>query len=206
MSQVCKDVGWDGQGFYCLRCGKAGFRSEASARGHLSQCKGRAIERGVPVVGMENLPAPVETFQRLPVEQVVLPPVGAGAGGGTYHPFSGGGGGGGQTTTLQSEAVVDYSGWYPGVDQRLKALENEYNHMVMSTNQPGAVGDWFSHNKGIIIIGAIVLFAVIMMNQNRQCPSVSGSGGMKAIGNVGEKALMKLMDRGISKGVDSLFK
>lgn len=54
--------------------------------------------------------------------------------------------------------------------------------------------------------GAIVLFAVIMMNQNRQCPSGSGTGGGRAVGNVGEKALAKLMDRGISKAVDSLFK
>lgn len=201
MTKVCKDVGWDGKGFYCLRCGKAGFKSEASARGHLSQCKGRAIGRGVPAIEMGALQSSVE--------QAVVAPVSVGDNGGTYPLFSGGGGapGGGQSTTFLPDIVQVSSGWYGNVDSRLKTLENEYNHLLIEKNQPSQYHpvkqDFFNQYKSVIIIGAIVLFAIMLSKQSGQCQSESGSTSM---GNIGSKALSKLVDAGISKGVSALFK
>lgn len=217
MTQVCKNVGFDGNGFYCQRCGKAGFRSEASARGHLSQCKGRAIERGIPVVEREHLPVPVETFQHMPIKQV-LPPAGGGVDAGTYHSFSGGGGcDGGQNTkqilsnfdSAPTTFSSDSPDWFFSMDTRLRALENEYNHLLLDRNQPqqyhSVQQDFFTQYKGLIIVGAIILFAIIMSNQSKACEGGSNSTGV-TVGNLGTKALGKLVDTGITKGVAALFK
>jgi hypothetical protein len=87
-------------------------------------------------------------------------------------------------------------------------MENHYNHVMQSVNPPQyqpAQQDFFSQYKGIIIVGAIILFAIIMSNQSSQCQAGSGGKGAN-IGNIGAKALSKLVDTGITKGVASLFK
>lgn len=179
MRQISESIAHDGKHFFCLRCGKSGYTKMAQVKGHLAMCPGTAIRKGAV------LPEPC-------CEQIQLAPA-------SPSPVTG----------AFSMGFPDYSNYQQQQQQlgvRLARLENEAHHMMMSRNQPESVTNWFSQNKGIIIIGSIVLFAVIMMNQNRQCPSFSGSGGGKAVGNIGEKALTKLMDRGISKAVDSLFK
>lgn len=121
MTRICKDVSWDGASFYCERCGRAGFQSEAQARGHLSQCKGRAIQQGKPSY-----------------EPVVLPPapslVGGGAGAGLG--WSGGGGqvvvgGGGQGGQYDLVLVR-----LDGIQQQVNRLSNEYTHMLQTYNAP----------------------------------------------------------------------
>lgn len=189
VKQVCKDVAWDGESFYCMRCGKVGFQSEAQARGHLSQCRGRAIEKGVFFA-----PEPV----------VVAPPAGGGGGGqNTTHMLGGSGG----TSTYFSQEYVNH-------EQRIAQLENEYNHVLLQRNLPSsnlAGQDFFSQYKGIIIIGAILLFLVILSQQSRNCQALSngnGSSGGKGVDitSIGTKALSKLVDTGITKGISSLFK
>lgn len=186
MDKVCKDVGWDGQEYYCLRCGKAGFQREAQARGHLSQCKGRAVAKGI--------------FQPpVTAPQVLLPAGGGGVGAPTYQLGGAGGAGGGQTSSFQGDPV-----WNFGVDQRLKALENEYNHMLVERNLPA--NDWFSSNKNILIIIAVSVVALYLVTHNSQCQCGDGSKVVKnGVASLGEKALAKFVDRGIIKGVDSLF-
>lgn len=204
MKQVCKDVGWDGQGFCCLRCGKAEFKSEASARGHLSQCKGRAISRGVfhPLVETVALPAPLGCCEQ------VLPAYGGGVPT-TLLGGAPGGTGGGQTTSLQSGSATEDPGWY-GVDQRLRSLENEYNHLLMQRNlQPAGfnVGDWFSQNKAVIIISVVALMIYVLSRQSEcECPNGEVGKKVSKVGGLGQKALSKLTDRAISKSIDSLFK
>ena len=202
MKQVCKDVGWDGQGFCCLRCGKAGFQSEAQARGHLAQCRGRAIERGVfhPPVGTVTFPAPSGCCEQ------VLPA----RGGGVPTPLFGGAPGGGETTSLQGGYATDYPGWYPGVDQRLKALENEYNHLLMQRNlQPTgfSIGDWFFQNKAVVIISVVALM-IYLSSKKSECECPDGKAGRRVnrASGFGEKALNKLTDRAITKTIDSLLK
>ncbi len=38
------NIGYDGKSFFCMRCGKAGFKSEMAVRGHLSSCKGGRVK------------------------------------------------------------------------------------------------------------------------------------------------------------------
>lgn len=219
MTQVCKDVGWDGDGFYCLRCGKAGYKSEAQARGHLSQCKGRAISRGVPYVETQNWSVPVEMSQQ-PVNQTVLPPGNFGYAGGLRESEKGGG----RTILSTTNTLNDFRGkpdyvsveYVQSLQNQINALEtrvgfndNHYNHLLMQKNQPeqyhSVNQDFFSQYKGIIIVGAILLFAVILSKQSNQCLAGSGSKGV-SVGDIGGKALSKLVDAGISKGVSALFK
>jgi len=202
VKQVCKDVGWHGGSFYCLRCGKAGFQSEAQARGHLAQCKGRAIQRGVL-----HSPVGVAPDPNLSGGQI-LPLAVGGAGAHTYQlgGSAPGGSGGGQTSSISPD-------WYT-INQRMATLENTvYNenyHLLMQRNlQPAgfSVGDWFFHNKGFIIISAVALL-ILLAGRDSSCECPDGSKGVSKskVGGLGQKALSKLTDRAISKSIDSLFK
>jgi len=48
IEKVCKNVGWDGSSFFCMRCGKAGFDTQAKAVGHQSQCPAKNASLVVP--------------------------------------------------------------------------------------------------------------------------------------------------------------
>ncbi len=37
-------AGYDGESFFCVRCGKSGFRSEMAVRGHQNVCKGGKVK------------------------------------------------------------------------------------------------------------------------------------------------------------------
>lgn len=222
MSKVCKDVGWDGESFYCLRCGKAGFKSEASARGHLSQCKGRAIGRGVPTAIEEGVPASYLASQCPSIDQGGQAP---GAGGGSpYSPFSAGGAGGvdGGTTTRNSDFVSGGFGSVPGyvpveyvqgLQNQINELKatvafhgNHYNHLLHERNEPKyhpVKGDFLRENKALLVIGLVVLGMIFLSKQPSQC---QGTGSGVNMGNVATKALTKMVDTGISKGVSALFK
>lgn len=78
--------------------------------------------------------------------------------------------------------------------------------MLSAKNQPVVhAQDFFDRYKGVILLGAIIVLAVILTNQSKQCPAPSSSTG-KNVSDVGGKALQKLLDVGITKGVASLFK
>lgn len=135
MTRICKGVFWDGTSYFCELCGRAGFQSEAQARGHLSQCKGRAIQQGKPSY-----------------EPVVLPPapslVGGGAGASLGWSGGGGAGGGGGQNDLILVRL-------DGIEQQVKRLSNEYNHMLQTYNAPAN-----ALSQGIpqwLMIGLLVL-------------------------------------------------
>ena len=65
IERICKNVGHDGESFFCMRCGKAGFDTKAKAVGHQSQCRARNANLVVP---------PSTTTTTLPPPDVVLPP------------------------------------------------------------------------------------------------------------------------------------
>ena len=41
VTKICENVGHDGESFFCMRCGKAGYSTKAQAIGHLVICKSR---------------------------------------------------------------------------------------------------------------------------------------------------------------------
>lgn len=203
VKKISDNIGFDGSYFFCLRCGKAGYSSVAQVRGHLSVCPGTAIRKGL-------LPAtcnPLASVQR--------------AGLATQVPASGLNPlGNAQEASLQNfqvPAPAPALGYLPGADyqqaailqelgthrQEISQLQNEYSHMLVQKNAPLSGGDWFSQNKGLIIILGLLLLVVLLKQQ----PCRLG-GGEKAssLPTFGEKALSQLTSRAISKGVDSFFK
>jgi len=179
MRQISESIAHDGKFFFCLRCGRSGYTKMAQVKGHLAMCPGTAVRKGA----VPSKPC---------CEEVQLVPASSSPAQGAF--------------LMGFPDLANYQQQQQQLRSDVNQLKNEAHHMMLSRNLTEPGEDWFSRNRGVIIIGAIVLFAVMMMKQNCQCPSVSGSGGGRIAGNVGEKTLAKLMDRGISKAVDSLFK
>ena len=87
-------------------------------------------------------------------------------------------------------------------------MQNHYTHLLERNNAPSSM-DWFSKNKNVVILVAVVVVAYLLSNMNRQCPTLSSGSGSGSGGNaqgIGQKTLIKVMDRAVLKGVDALFK
>lgn len=201
ITKVSENIGHDGTHFFCLRCGKSGYDRMAQVRGHLAMCAGTAIRKGV-VIPNPNPPRP--QLQYTPTQPVSQPvatsynPVATALPLNSYLPR--------QPVEQQQLSLVTAGQYNPSLEQRLATLENESHHMLMSRNQPSGFGDLFAQNKTLIICVAVVLFAVLLMNMNRRCDLGAVADRKSSAGEFGRKAFTKLVDKGITKGVDALFK
>lgn len=45
---VSDNIGFDGETYYCRRCGKDGYARATQVRGHLALCPGTLARKGVP--------------------------------------------------------------------------------------------------------------------------------------------------------------
>jgi hypothetical protein len=117
--------------FFCKECGKAGFKSIAQARGHLSQCPKR--------IKVETIPVPVSPLNPLNSLSPSTLIGGAGAGGS------------GSTTSLEMRLRE--------IDERLKRIEtylwNENLHRMAVQRQENL--KW----AGLIVLGILGLFFLI---------------------------------------------
>jgi len=197
---VSDNIGFDGNSYYCRRCGKAGYWKATQVRGHLAMCPGTLARKGVsPTTSCNQLPSGNGAgLQESPANQ--LQPV---------RGASGGGLGGSQ---LLQPVVVDgpvanpLAGGYQELERRVGVMENHYNHFLMDRNQPeyqSVKQDFFTQYKGVIIVGALILLAMLLSNKG--CSEPSTGKGVN-VGDIGGRALSKLVDTGITKGVASLFK
>ena len=204
MQEICKDVGFDGRSFYCMRCGRAGFRSEAAARGHLGQCKGRLISQGIDPAALAGRGAPAAG--RSHARALDAAHAAAASSSYTKHML----GSFDDTSAPFSPEPVgypDYIGQQLAIHtSQIAELRNEYNHMLVRNNPPTNNNDWFGQNKGLVMMVVIVAFIFWTMNQS-SCPSNCGESktGRSRVSSLGEKAAAKLIDRGITKSVDKLF-
>jgi len=199
---VSENIGFDGYSYYCRRCGKAGYSKPTQVRGHLGMCPGTLARKGVlPTTSCNQLPTKHSApLQNREANQLQLVREAPDAG------FTG-------SQLLQQPVVVGPVGssyqdqQLAGLSERVSAMENHYNHILQERNMPQTTQDWFNKNKSIIIIAGIILVAVWMMNQSRPACSTSETSSVKksTFGNVGEKAVYRLIDKGISKSVDRLF-
>jgi hypothetical protein len=58
IKRVCKNVGHDGESFFCMRCGKAGYTTKEQAMGHLAKCKSRmSVLASQPASQLPSQPA-----------------------------------------------------------------------------------------------------------------------------------------------------
>ena len=191
MRMISDNIGWDGSSFFCRRCGKAGYTKMAQVRGHLAMCPGRAISKGA-------IPQPVSQ----PVSKPVGQPAATGLRAVATVPTATMSGLANQLQPVNQQQLGDR---YGELDRRLGTLENEYNHLLVERNSPA--DDWLSRNKSTVILIAILAFGFVMMMRESQSCNGDGSGksSKSPLSSLGEKALGQFVNRGVSKGVDSLF-
>ena len=186
---VSDNIGFDGNSYYCRRCGKAGYERPTQVRGHLSLCRGTLARKGIPPTSTST-----STYKYLqPLSGAVDGALGDGQQ--VLQPL--------EVGPVDSVLVAKYE----SLDRRMSAMENEYNHVLVRNNPPINNNDWFGQNKGLVIMVVIVAFIFWTMNQS-SCPSNCGESnktGRSRVSSLGEKAAAKLIDRGITKSVDKLF-
>ncbi len=184
---VSANIGFDGSTYFCKRCGKAGYGKATQVRGHLALCPGTILRKGGELTSSSNH----------------LQPLVSGSDGG----LSGG-------QLVQPLVAVDpvpnpVDGRYEELAGRVALVENHYVHLMNQANpsqqHQSAEQDFFSRNKGIILISVAIFLALILSGRSGNCQGAS-DGKSTSVGNIGTKALAKLVDTGISKGVASLFK
>lgn len=189
---VSDNIGFDGSSFFCRRCGKAGYERATQVRGHLAMCPGTLMRKGVEPTTSSNQLQPLASGYNggLSGSQLLQPLVVAGP------------------VTNPVDGPVDSR--YEQLAGRVTQMENHYNHVLQTVNQPQyqpatAKQDFFSQYKGILILGAVILFALILSERSNNCPATSDGKSSKAA-DIGTKALGKLLDTSITKGVSALFK
>jgi len=182
IEKVCKNVGWDGVSFCCLRCNKAGFTSQAQAVGHQSQCT------------MNN-----KRLGALPQQEVVVP-----ASFGTTLPqYSGGG-----TTEVVVPAEVDNKAIARMLmiqGQQIldikKYVSNEIPHQL-ANRENGFLG---ISKEGWMIIGVVALLAY-SMGHSSSCRCPVSEGAYRRTGGRLSSIQDKVTDKAISYGISRLFK
>jgi hypothetical protein len=197
---VSANIGFDGSTYFCKRCGKAGYGKATQVRGHLAMCPGTLMRKGVEPTTACNHLQPLATEYNgglsggqpvvvaAVVDPVANPPVGG------YEQLA--------------SQVATMAGEFTTMAGEVATMRNHYNHMMGQVNQPQyqPVGqDFFSQYKGIIIVGAIIFFALMLSERSGNCQGAS-DGKSTSANNIGTKALTKLVDTGITKGIASLFK
>lgn len=197
ITKISENIAHDGTHFFCLRCGKSGYDRMAQVRGHLAMCPGTAIRKGV-ILPNPNPTRPESQYIHPQPVPTQYNPLATAFSGDSYQP----------ATQLEQQQLgqVTAGQYNPSLEQRLATLENESHHMLMSRNQQGALGDLFGRYKTLIICSALVLFAVAILSRNQCDPGSAKPDQKRIVGDVGKKALTKLVDKGITKGVDALFK
>lgn len=188
---VSANIGFDGSTYFCKRCGKAGYARATQVRGHLAMCPGTLMRKAAASTTSYNHLQPLATGDNagLGGSQLLQPVVVA-------DPVA---------NPVANPLAADTR--YHELAGRVAMIENHYNHVMQSMNQPQyqPKQDFFSQYKGVIIVGAIILFAIMLSKQSGQCQPGS-TGKSVDMGALGAKALSKVVDVGITKGVASLFK
>ena len=196
---ISEKIAFDGTGYSCRICGKAGYASVNAVKGHLSRCPARQI--GTLQLAAAS-PASWQLAGSLATTENSASPAG---------PAS-------QLAAPSPNARARESQLSWGLAQEVQelraevgTLKNEYSHVMQERAlgmKVGSVGsDWFQRYKPFVIAAAVVLALVLVSNQSRSCPSVAGSGG-KALTVRGfmEKGLNKIGDKALSKTADFILK
>ena len=172
IKRMCKNVGHDGETYFCMRCGKAGFDSKAKAIGHQAQCPAKESNLGA-------LPLPTtttdshQTTTTLPLPSMILPP--------DMKAIE-------RMLTMQGQQIAD-------IKKYQERYSNEVPHM-QAVNSQGFLGI----NKNVWIGAGVLIFIAYMLGRenchcdcstiNRSRNRVSGLGS-----NMAGKIAGKFIDR-----------
>ena len=159
-------------GYFCMRCGKAGFDSKAKAVGHQSQCKANDLNLGFS-------PPPTTTDHHhtttiLPsLTTTLLPP---------------------ETGSVIERQMIMFGQQLSEIKQKQDILSNETTHMVAMNNQ-----DFFS-GKGLLILVVIGVVAYLLGRENSSCDcSTSGTARRTKSNGLGSAMAGKIAGKFIDK-------
>jgi hypothetical protein len=160
IKEVCKNVGWDGESYFCMRCKKAGFATKAQAVGHQSQCSMNNKSFGF-------LPPPTTTTDHHHTTTTTPP----------------------DTTTLPPPDMVLPSNLerhlavlgkqLAEIQQGQAKITNETAHTIAVSNQ-GFLG---ISKEGWVIIGVVALVAYMLGRETKTCDCSIGDYRYKRSGN-----------------------
>ena len=180
IEKVCKNVGYDGQKYCCLKCGTT-FEKESQARGHLSSCPSRKFGLGFSAslqASPAPPPAPHPAFT-LPVADVVAPP------------------------SDYKRQIYAYQEQINDLNDRIARMENEYVHMVAQKNSG-------SSDKTVwIFVGASVLLILLVRGSSCDCDmpqkTRSRNIGRRGYGDVVPTLLVKGAGKLLDKSIERIF-
>jgi len=182
ITRICENVAHDGESFFCMRCGKAGFDTRAKAVGHQSQCPAKNASLVVP---------PPTTTTTTPPPYTTT----------TDH----------HTTTTPSDIVLPTSnterqlaGMVQDISEMKKLYAKAFNEgpHLQAVQQMQFLG---ISKEGWIIIGVVALLAYSMGHSSScRCP-VNDNLSRRTGGRL-SSIQDKVTDKAISYGISKIFK
>jgi len=184
ITNISDNIAWDGQYYFCRRCGKSGYDKMSQVRGHLAMCQGKAIQKGaIPQsqpVG--NHLQPVATAPKAKFEGS---PTG-------WQP---------QPAVAVVPSYNQLAGLVGRVEKLEKKVENEVQHLLVQNNT--GANDWFSANKGIVLVGVFLVVVLLLRESSCKCEAPGGRTKASSIGStLATRAVSKVVD----KSLDRIFK
>lgn len=185
---VSENIGFDGNSYYCRRCGKAGYGKPTQVRGHLGLCPGTLARKGIPPTT-----APTTSYNYL---QPVTTGLNRGLGGGQLP------------VAPVAVGPVDnqLAARFDKLDRDIAQLQNEYHHVLGDRNPPASSSSWLSQNMGVVIIGALILFVVLSINRGGCQNGTSNQGSGPNLNKLTDRVLGKAADTFVSKGLGRIFR
>ena len=175
---ISDNIAWDGSYFSCRRCGKSGYPTMQAVKGHLSMCRGKAMQKGA--IQLAGQPATASHSPAVATSINDLRNIPASQPAPTAGP---------DNSQLE-------------LDKRIAALENEYIHLLEENNNPVSSVDWFSRNRDMLIILAILVGLYLILRESKCNCANEGSGRSRtnSIGStLANRAAGKAIDYGLSK-------
>ena len=196
---VSEKIAFDGTGYSCRICGRAGYSSMASIKGHLSRCPARQIR----APAQPQLAAASWRLAGGPDMTVSsAPPQLAAASRSWDEPYA---------PAHESQVASQLAEEIRELRSEVGTLKNEYSHVMeeraLGTKASFGGSDWVQRYKPLLIVGGLLLGLFLISNNSRSCPSVAGSTnkGLTAK-SLMERGVTKLADKGMTKMVDNLLR
>lgn len=191
---ISDNIAWDGQHFFCRRCGKSGYKKMSQVRGHLAMCQGKAIQKGaipqsqpvgnqlqvVTTASKANLEGSPTGWQPQLAEAVVP----------SYN-------------QLYGNQLSGLSGLVGRIEKLEKKVENEVQHLLVQNNT--SANDWFSTNKGVVIVVAVGVVLLVLLLRESSCKCEAPGGRTKANG-IGSTLATRAVSKVVDKSLDRIFK
>lgn len=172
IKKVCKNVGHDGEGYFCMLCGKAGFTKEEQAIGHLAKCKARKNKKS-ELPNSSQLQASYKLADlpdNLPTEL--------------------------SSSTSNIERLLAVQGQQISDIRNDQAkLSNEATHLMAMNNQSSGFD-----SRGLLMLIAIGVVAYLLGRESCSCDcSVSGTNRKTRSGGFGSAMAGKIAGKVIDK-------